>query len=280
MYLAEIHGKLSRENENKEDILTSNVFSFFKYANREVFLFQLMKLIGLDVTIEDAQHAEFTFWPTYPDKTEPDLIILIGGYYLLIEAKYHSGFGNETPLIRHQLTREINGGLLEAQNLDKKFMLIVVTGDNYFKREVRASVSEHHQKYLKWVNWQTIAYFIDDLLRNTPEMSLVTKLLAEDLYKLLLKKRLRNYEGVKVLSKIHEIKVCHEAVFFQAKTATYRGDFIGFLSALDINMILKPPPGILFFENKHLLFQILPMSDLSPIDAILFFKRSSRNEQN
>ena len=34
MYLAEIHGKLSMENENKEDILTSNVFSFFKYANR------------------------------------------------------------------------------------------------------------------------------------------------------------------------------------------------------------------------------------------------------
>jgi hypothetical protein len=29
MYLAEIHGKLSAENENKEDILTSNVFSFF-----------------------------------------------------------------------------------------------------------------------------------------------------------------------------------------------------------------------------------------------------------
>ena len=28
MYLAEIRGKLSKDNENREDILTSNVFSF------------------------------------------------------------------------------------------------------------------------------------------------------------------------------------------------------------------------------------------------------------
>ena len=69
MYLAELHGKLSRENENKEDILTSNVFSFFKYANRKVFLFELMKILELNVSQLDLETAQFQFWPTFVDGT-------------------------------------------------------------------------------------------------------------------------------------------------------------------------------------------------------------------
>lgn len=38
MYMAELRGKLSEKAEKQEDILTSNVFSFFKYANRQIFL--------------------------------------------------------------------------------------------------------------------------------------------------------------------------------------------------------------------------------------------------
>jgi len=38
MYLAEICGKLSSKVEGIEDILTSNVFSFFKYSKRTIFL--------------------------------------------------------------------------------------------------------------------------------------------------------------------------------------------------------------------------------------------------
>jgi len=93
VYLAEIHGKLSNNNENREDILTSNVFSFFKYANRQVFLYALMQFLSLDISNTALNDAEFIFWPTYTDNTEPDLVIIIGSYYLLVETKYHSGFG-------------------------------------------------------------------------------------------------------------------------------------------------------------------------------------------
>ena len=62
----------------------------------EIFLFRLMKFLNLNVSSEDAVQAEFRFWPFYPDGTQPDLVILVGSYYLLIEAKYHSGFGEET----------------------------------------------------------------------------------------------------------------------------------------------------------------------------------------
>src|SRR6185503_15550538 len=105
MYLAEIHGKLSRDNENKEDILASNVFSFFKYANRKIFLFALIRMLGLHISELDAAQAEFRFWPTFEDNTEPDLVLLIGKYYLLFEAKYRSGFGKETLNRKHQIAR-------------------------------------------------------------------------------------------------------------------------------------------------------------------------------
>ncbi len=127
MYLAEIHGKLSRQNENMEDILTSNVFSFFKYAPRQIFLFAFLQELGLVVTLEDVLSAEFFFWPLYANGTEPDLVIVVGNYYLLFEAKYHSGFGAETARIKHQLVREIEGGVLEAASQDKLFRIIAVT---------------------------------------------------------------------------------------------------------------------------------------------------------
>src|SRR5271157_4611599 len=121
MYLAEIHGKLSRQTENQEDILTSNVFSFFKYSDRKNFLYGFVQSLGLGISINDALNAEFLFWPRYEDNTEPDLVIIMGDFYLLVEAKYHSGFGQETQSKEHQLVREIEGGIIESKKLEKKF---------------------------------------------------------------------------------------------------------------------------------------------------------------
>lgn len=47
MYVAEIRGKFSPAEERKEDILTPNVFSFFKYAKREIFPYDLLWLLNL-----------------------------------------------------------------------------------------------------------------------------------------------------------------------------------------------------------------------------------------
>ena len=47
MYLAELHGKLSSKLEGMEDLLTSNVFSFFKYSTRKIFLKSYLAELGL-----------------------------------------------------------------------------------------------------------------------------------------------------------------------------------------------------------------------------------------
>jgi hypothetical protein len=275
MYLAEIHGKLSRENENREDILTSNVFSFFKYTDRVTFFYPFLKSLGFVVTPEDAVQAEFIFWPSFPDGTQPDLVIVIGRYYLLFEAKYHSGFGQESEHLKHQLVREIEGGALEAKNLEKLFKIITVTA-HYFKTpDLFIGVPKHHHKDLIWINWQSIAYLIYDIMEKEPKVSAETILFAEDLYQLLLKKNLRNFEGVNVLSKTGRLPRHDGAIFFDARTAMYRGDFFGFLPVLGQTRKVLRTPTALFFRRGKQFFEPLRDIDVNivKIDKELFYQK-------
>jgi hypothetical protein len=256
VYLAEIHGKLSSENENKEDILTSNVFSFLKYSDREIFLFQFLRLVGLEISKEEALKTEFYFWPSFStDRTQPDVVIISGSYYLLIEAKYHSGFGQETVFKKHQLEREIEGGTLEAENLNKIFKILLVTADYFFKPEFNQDIPPYLYKKLNWINWQKIAFLIFGILDQNPEINPETRLFAEDLYNLLLKKNLRNFEGMRVLDKVGKLSKVNKSIFFQANTASYRGDFLGFLPAMQTFTHLNPSPNILFFHRQKQYFE-------------------------
>jgi len=125
MYMAELRGKLSEKTEKRENLLTSDVFSFLKYSDRQVFLkgflSRFLGELGVEVSDSDAETAEFQFWPKYADRTEPDLVILVGQFYILIEAKFHSSFEWTEELGRSQLQREIQGGYSEARSLDKEF---------------------------------------------------------------------------------------------------------------------------------------------------------------
>lgn len=64
MYIAELQGKFSPYQERMEDILTSNVFSFFMYARREIFLSEFLRLLDIETEAEDLHNAEFLFWPS------------------------------------------------------------------------------------------------------------------------------------------------------------------------------------------------------------------------
>lgn len=254
MYIAEIHGKLSRGQENKEDILTSNVFSFFKYTPRDIFLFEFIHDLGLSITKKDATQAKFVFWPSYEDHTEPDLVLIIGEYYLLFEAKYLSGFGEEMETIKHQLVREIEGGMRDAKNQGKEFRLIAITAHYYYHPDLFFGVPDRFKDKLIWVNWQRIALLISLILHRQANLSSEVIQFAEDLYTLLVRKRLRNFEGVNVLcnqsTNLHPIG----SVFFQAETAKYRGDYLGFTNAITIISKLQPIRGNLFIDDSRSLF--------------------------
>jgi hypothetical protein len=217
MYQAELHGKLSRTVEEAEDILTSNVFSFYLYSDRK-HLQHLLKSVELDVTLQEAANAAFSFWPTLPDNTEPDLVIEVGRYYVLAEAKLHAGYGKDVEHYeRHQLLRELRGGRHEAQSDGKEFILLTVTDEPIPHESVYGVLKGTGRQSWRWTNWSRIAR----LLETGPAVGRM----GEDLLALLCRRGLRRFDGFRC-EKEHLEKL--EGRFFFDSTTTRSGRFTGF----------------------------------------------------
>jgi len=236
MYLAELHGKLSSRVERMEDILTSNIFSFFKYSNRDIFLKKYLNKLGFQVSAKEAEEAEFRFWPVFEDGTEPDLVTIVGNYYLLIEAKYFSGFAKKTETTDDQLKREIKGGQLDAFSYGKEFYLIAITADYYYKKDKFVVIPQKFRPHFKWTNWQLVSLFLDNTLSSNPNIKGPERDFCLDLYNLLDKKHLRSFQSITYNGPLLKE---YSSIFFDARTAKLRGDFIGFIDSLSLAKALK-----------------------------------------
>ncbi|MBC8469977.1 MAG: hypothetical protein H8D56_10945 [Planctomycetes bacterium] len=235
-----------------EDILTSNVFSFFKYSTRDIFLKEyLNKLkLGFNISNQQANEAEFIFWPRFEENTEPDLVIIVGDYYLLIEAKYFSDFAEETKKTKAQLLREIEGGKLEADNYGKKFRLIAITADHYYKKDKFRVITSEFFSYFKWTNWQSVSSFIDNTLETNKNVKKRERDFALDLYNLLDKKNLRDFQSFDTLYNVRTLTDSGVSIFFESKTAKFRGDFIGFMDSLSLDRKLQLLRKTIFLGAK------------------------------
>lgn len=271
MYLAELHGKLSSRVERMEDILTSNVFSFFKYSSRDIFLKGYMNKLRIEVSDQEAEEAEFRFWPIFEDGTEPDLVIIVGNYYLLIEAKYFSGFSEGIKKDEHQLLREIRNEKLDAKNYNKEFKLIAITADYYYKKDKFKVISQKFRPHFKWTNWQLVSSFLEDILNSNPNIKEPERDFCLDLYDLLVKKHLRSFQNITYNSP--SLKN-YSSIFFNARTAKLRGDFIGFIESLSLAKGLKPFGKTVFFSSTKGLFKSLPkLEKLKKFKSIIFFRK-------
>jgi hypothetical protein len=274
MYQAEIHGKFAPHEERKEDILTSNVFSFFKYAKREIFLYQLITRLGIvDIEPWDAINAEFHFWPSFEDGTEPDLVIIIGNYYLVFEAKLFSGFGRGIVSEKDQLVREIRGGKTEAEYRNKKFSLIAVTA-HYSKHHFLTENPDALGVDLSWLNWNEIALLIYKIINETELLDDGTLCFANDLYELLLRKNLRKFAGLEVLSTLDYIGETSTYLFYNPTTSQYRGDFFGFSEVLSgLSPITQIPSSFILQERVKMFFHHQSIESLNQVPENIFFKR-------
>lgn len=256
MYLAEIHGKLSSRIERMEDILTSNVFSFFKYANREVFLKGYLNILDFDISDQEANEAKFIFWPRFEENTEPDLVIVVGNYYILIEAKYFSDFSEETQKTEAQLLREIKGGQLEANNYGKLFKLIAITADHYYKKDKFKVIPSNFSSSFQWTNWQSVSSFLCNILENNQEIENQEREFAFDLYGLLDKKNLRDFQSFDTLYNVKLHSKIYTFIFLKAKEVKFRGNFIGFTNSLVLDRkIISEKKEIVFFKQSGAKFR-------------------------
>ena len=221
MYQAELHGKLSRTVAEAEDILTSNVFSFYMYSD-PVHLQRLLAAVRVFVTAEDARRAILDFWPTFADQTEPDVVIRVGRYYVLMEAKLHSGYGvDDESQDRHQLLRETRGGRAKADSLGLEFILLTVTDEPAPSQRIYSVLSGEDRDSWRWINWSSIA----QLLETGPLMDRM----GEDLVAVLRRKGLRRFNGFTGVAA--RIMPPDEYFFFDGETARF-GRFAGFSSLL------------------------------------------------
>jgi len=227
MILAELHGKIPSKFDDKEDILTSNVFSFFKYSDRQIFKDYLSEL-GIEVTIKESETAEFVFWPSYDDGTEPDLVVVCGKYYLLFEAKLYSDFSPKTSTIASQIEREISMGKMTAENLNKEFIYIALTAE-YYKKKGEYLKYKTNEFLFVWTNWQFISSFIEKKLES--ENLHQNRNFANDLFSLLVKKKLRSFDGLTKIRIKNEIEL-NDTIFYNLNTSKFKGEFTGFIENL------------------------------------------------
>jgi len=258
MYMAELKGKLSIRVERMEDILTSNVFSFFTYADRKTYLKPFLYELGFEITESEAEDADFLFWPSYEDGTEPDFVLIVGSYYILFEAKYLSDFGED------QLEREVDGGGLAAKNAAKQFSLIAITAD-YSEPKWKFSKVRELVNF-KWINWQFITSFLERKLQENRQ----DHQFAKDLYALLIKKNLRMFDGFLNVFQKNPFEKCRFA-FFDYITAKYRGTFIGFLDAFAYWRKNIEKHKTLFFETSREFSWAASKEGFTKINKKIFF---------
>jgi hypothetical protein len=207
-----LNGKLSREQENLEDILTSNVFGLLSYCQPAdgtlPFLQRATTIDGIAPLygVHDVASLEFEFWPQWkaPDcaPCEPDVVLRLketsGKQWLIaIEAKFHSGkssgpsVGEGSPPA-DQLAKECDNLARIADNERAQPLLVYLTaGVGYPIDDVQASLAELRSKRagpaaeIVWLSWR----HLKAVIRHSPQRPL------RDLSLLLERLDLHMFEG-------------------------------------------------------------------------------------
>jgi hypothetical protein len=191
MTIAELHGKLPTL-EAKEDLLTSDVFSTFRYLPVNLGLIPfLRKAINTQTgqpisnIFADCLTADYLFWPkTTHYKREPDVLILITRktkppIAIIIEAKSYRGRHDSNRTQAEQELQSYDGDQLAEQYIDLKnnaldlnyehmqllthaehrFLLFVTAHDALPRKITDDSLNKlpNHDRdahSLYWINWQ------------------------------------------------------------------------------------------------------------------------------
>lgn len=157
MTIAEIYGKIP-EIEGSEDLLTSDVFSAFRYLPPELafipFLSQAINFTKSSVisySFNEITKVDYIFWPkTLFYKREPDLLILLSRQNkppisIVVEVKYRSGKSN---LDRNQSPEEFQD--LAGDQLAEQY-LELQKGNFKLGDTLRKQLTESEERFLLFI---------------------------------------------------------------------------------------------------------------------------------
>ena len=193
MLQALLRGKLSSNQENMEDVLTSCVFGCIRYLNPNDGLGLLLKEVRgsgrigqpfADLRI--VSDPMYEFWPSWRDdglqNCEPDVVIRFvdsnsKSWVVLVEVKYHSGKSayadDDIDVPTDQLAKEWDH--LVVQSLEHSFepMLIYVTSDVVYPTQDISNAAEEYRKKRRgsskyrpmrccWLSWRSLYRIFQD----------------------------------------------------------------------------------------------------------------------
>jgi hypothetical protein len=213
MLQAQLRGKLTRKEEDLEDLLTSNVFGSIKYVQRpEDGLLPILASCtdsyykSPSYALQPISNINYDFWPWLQEPNcegcEPDVIIHIQyvnnqKIIILVEAKYLSGKSsgaNEGEAPTDQLAREWDNLTFLADREGAIPLLLYVTADLGYHacaKSIEDSCREYKRKRNKdmsvfWISWRKLR----TLFLETDQEIL------KDLVKVLVRQGLTFFEGI------------------------------------------------------------------------------------
>ena len=153
MFVAQIHNKLTRSEEDMEDLLTSNVFGIWRYLSAQLGLAEFLSTAeGLDgsrlAIPPEAVCTRLRFWPWIHEANAkgavPDVLIEMTvedqeRWLVLVEAKYLSGKSSpadDGELPNDQLAREMKNLRVAARRGSfDRYALVYVTAHTAMPRD-------------------------------------------------------------------------------------------------------------------------------------------------
>jgi hypothetical protein len=226
MLQAILHGKLSREEEGMEDLLTSSVFGLMKYVPLNSVLLPFLGLAYDPLSSGSLREwlteivgvEDWRFWPYLTSQgcnpCEPDVDILLkrsdgSETWILIEAKYGSGkssFARKADMPpMDQLAREFDNLRVMAEERNvSQYAVIYLTADYVCPKEaIEESSREYKSKRhscprLYWLSWRLLF----DILE---EQNLMKSPIIQDLREIILRLDLTMFRRLR----FDEVRKCH-----------------------------------------------------------------------
>ncbi len=122
-----------------------------------------------------------------------------------------------------------------------------------------------------------VSFVLENILETNTGIKSEEQNFVSDLCQLLDKKSLRSFHGITYNGISLEN---YNSIFFDAKTAKLRGDFIGFRESLSLTKELKEVRKPVFFSSSKRIFESLyKFKNIKKTKSPIFFKEGEINEQ-
>jgi hypothetical protein len=198
MFVAQLHRKLTRHEEDMEDLLTSDVFGTWRYLSPKLGLVQFLEtaeqlLDGTKFALAgEVEKVNLEFWPWIRKRnaknTQPDVLMEIifsnqDKWLILVEAKFLSGKSsfqtedmNDPP--NDQLAREMhNLRIIQKQRGFQQYAVIYVTAHTVIPRDdINEAVSELLRKtgessvdHFYWTSWRRLPMVLKEVRDSCDE---------------------------------------------------------------------------------------------------------------